>query len=94
PEPISSGDEITAMDIWPNPARGATTLRYALNRSSPIEVSIFDLLGRRVLEQDDGFRRAGTYSLALETANLVPGTYVVRLRGGTSLRTQMITVIR
>ena len=94
PEPISSGDDVTALDIWPNPTRGATTLRYALSRSSPVEVSIFDLLGRQVLKLDEGVRQAGTYSLSLQTEGLVPGTYVVRLRGGTGLRTQMITVIR
>ena len=94
PVPAPSGDEITALDIWPNPSRGVATIRYALSRASAVQISIFDLLGRHVQTHDEGFRQAGPHNAAVNAADLAPGAYIVRLRGGRSVRTQMMTVVR
>lgn len=94
PVPNPSGNEVTALEIWPNPMRDVATLQYTLNQASFVEVSTFDLLGRRVQKLDEGFRQVGTHSVALNTTDLIPGTYAVRVRGGASVRSQMIAVIQ
>lgn len=36
------------LSCWPNPTSGRTTLRFALDRGGPVDLSVFDPAGRRV----------------------------------------------
>ena len=48
----------------PNPARTATTLRYALPRASRVRLAIYDAAGRLVRELANGGREAGDHAEA------------------------------
>jgi hypothetical protein len=42
----------------------------------------------------DGEQAAGRYETTLDGSQLAPGTYFVRLRAGTQIQTQRVTVVR
>jgi hypothetical protein len=69
----------------PNPTRSGTVIRYEIARPGPVEVSIFDVLGRLVMTLDQGHRESGRYEAAWtgmsgDGQRVRPGVYFYRLR--------------
>jgi hypothetical protein len=68
-----------ALDARPNPFRSATTLHWRLGRAAHVNLSLFDLQGRRVSTLVDADRAAGEHTLSLDGAGLAAGVYLCRL---------------
>ena len=78
----------------PNPARGQTTVRFALDRPAEVTLSIFDVRGAEVVRLADGRSfAAGTHALDW-AADVAAGVYLVRLRAGGEVRTRRVVVAR
>ncbi len=52
---------ITLEQNYPNPFNGATTIRYRLNNSSYVSVTIFDLRGNKIITLIESEQTAGSY---------------------------------
>ncbi len=91
---LSAAPTALALDAYPNPFSGATTLGYALPEGGDVTVVVFDVLGREVVTLVDGAVEAGTHTARLDAAGLAPGTYLVRLRLGDQEVTQEITLVQ
>jgi hypothetical protein len=81
----------------PNPTRGETRFRFFLDRPGPVELAVFDLLGRRVRLLEQGAREAGAHAVAwdgLDDAGrpAAAGIYLVRLESAAGRRT--VRVVR
>ncbi len=61
------------------PVSGAARLVYALPGRSEIELTIYDVLGRRVHDVERGTREAGRHTVEWQTATTAPGVYFARL---------------
>ena len=79
---------------YPNPATNSLTLPYVLTSPSAVELSVYDVLGRRVLELVTARQPEGSHEARLDASALAPGVYVVQLRAGDQTRTTRITVVR
>ena len=78
-EPLASeSDAAPAVRVGPNPSRGAATVWYETASTGPVQVEVFDVVGRRVAVLHSGMLPAGTHEATLPT--LAPGVYVVRLQ--------------
>ncbi len=87
--------EVAALEaVYPNPARGAATVAFALPEAGLVRLAVYDVLGREVAVLADGEAEAGRHEAALRAATLPAGTYLVRLTAGAEVRTQRITVVR
>ena len=87
--------ELTLAAPRPNPARAETTLRWGLPAAAPVDVRVFDLLGREVARVVEGEQAAaGWHETRLDASPLASGVYVVRIQSGTEVRTRRIVVIR
>lgn len=67
----------------PNPSRGTTSFALALARDQRVEVSVYDLAGRRVAELHHGTLPAGEHAFAWDGrgrdgARVAAGLYLVR----------------
>lgn len=82
----------------PNPSRGASAFRVALPEAATVRVMAYDALGRAVATLHDGAFGVGVHRVGVEAGRLAPGVYVVRMEatgaGGTTVRTQRLTVLR
>jgi FlgD Ig-like domain len=83
----------------PNPAAGATTLRYALPRSAAVRLAIYDAAGRRVRELAAGGREAGEHAVVWdlrdgEGAAVSAGLYFARLEADGATRVRRVAVTR
>ncbi len=75
PPPVAA----VSFEIWPNPARRATALRYRLPRESHVRADVYDTQGRRVATLADDRQAAGDHGLLLDARGLPPGLYLCRL---------------
>lgn len=79
--------------VWPNPARGAATVAFSLDRAQHVRVTVYDLTGRAVATLLDGLEPAGERFAAIDGGALPSGTYLVRVasESGTATRTLVLT---
>jgi subtilisin family serine protease len=83
----------------PNPAAGASLLRYTLAHPGPVELAIFDVAGRCVRLLQHGLSPAGAAALRWDGADdggrrVAAGTYFARLRADGAQATRRIVRIR
>lgn len=81
------------LTLAPNPAVRASVVTVT-HSAGPVEVAVFDALGRRVATVAQGDAPAGTRTLPLDLSRLARGVYVVRLTARAETRTQRLVVVQ
>jgi hypothetical protein len=86
--------EQPAFTIAPSPARGMTSVRFALASPGSVSVSLYDVRGRRVLATlDRVFETAGPHQASLRLSGLSAGIYFCRLDLAGRSETRKIVVL-
>jgi hypothetical protein len=77
------------------PAVLPVRVTFALVRPGPVTVEMFDVTGRRVLQQELGDLASGEHTTSLGSGSQVAaGLYVVRLRQGTSTSIRRVLLLQ
>ncbi|MEM8600530.1 MAG: T9SS type A sorting domain-containing protein [Bacteroidota bacterium] len=85
----------TLSAAYPNPFADRATFSLAVAQEQPVEVAVFDALGRRVATLLDGTLPADqSRVLALDAADLPSGLYLIRIQGTTFSEVRRITLAR
>jgi hypothetical protein len=79
---------------FPNPVRGAATVRYELPDAGPVRLALYNVLGQQVQVVAEGEARAGRVEQTLDTRRLASGIYFLRLETPQGVRTQRLSVVR
>jgi hypothetical protein len=90
-------DRITHFTLYqnyPNPFNPSTTIKYSLSRSSNIILELYDILGRKLLDIDAGFRVAGEHIVTLKIDNLPSGVYFYKLSSSYYSITKKLVLLR
>ena len=66
------------LELFPNPANESLNLRYVLPLNGTVEFSVYDQLGRRIMDQEVGNQEEGLYLLQLDVDQLQQGVYFLR----------------
>ncbi|MBL7103704.1 MAG: linear amide C-N hydrolase [Bacteroidales bacterium] len=81
---------------YPNPFRDFTTIKYTIREKKPVELTIYDVLGKKVKTLIDKEVQPGEYSVTWDRLNeqgekVLPGMYICRiLYNGKSTSIRMI----
>ncbi|MEL6671154.1 MAG: T9SS type A sorting domain-containing protein, partial [Bacteroidota bacterium] len=80
--PIESSLNPMEVQLFPNPAREAVSLKFELSKAQIMDIGLYDQAGKRVqLIQQGYWMQPGPYELEIRLrADLVPGMYVLRLQ--------------
>lgn len=73
-------DPSFALSLAPNPAASVVQLTVTLSGDGAALVEVFDMLGRRVLQNSIANNNAGSQTVSLPVQHLQTGTYQVRVR--------------
>jgi len=99
--PASAGSRETVLPtrsglsaVYPNPFNSSATIRYRLDRSSPVRVTINNLSGEEIATLTDGAADAGEHLLRWDGANSPSGLYLVKLQTPTTTGTAKVVLIR
>ena len=64
---------------YPNPFNSQTIISYSVPKRSFIQITIFDALGRKIKEIENGNKDAGNYNLIFDASGLTSGIYFIRM---------------
>lgn len=97
--PEARGGGLAFAPPSPNPARGATQLRFVLPQAGLVRLEVFDASGRHVRTLADGISAAGEhvhpFALTDDSGRELPaGLYLARLAAAGVIRTQRVMVVR
>jgi N-acetylneuraminic acid mutarotase len=86
--------ECSLRQNYPNPFNPSTTIRYELPRSSEVNLSVYDLLGRQVSVLVNERKNTGSYEAKFDAGGLSSGVYVCRLKAGDFAQSRKMLLVR
>ncbi len=89
PTAIDNNNEFTASEFsleqnYPNPFNPTTTINYTLAKKAEVELSVYNMLGQKVMTLVNTSKNAGNYSTVLDASQLSSGVYFYQLSNGNS----------
>ena len=91
---IELPETIILHQNYPNPFNPSTVIQYEIPRASQIKLEVYDLLGRKVAELENGIKAAGTYQVQFDASQLSSGIYVYRLESEKSVISKKMLLIK
>ncbi|OGU41329.1 MAG: hypothetical protein A2315_07975 [Ignavibacteria bacterium RIFOXYB2_FULL_35_12] len=79
---------------YPNPFNPSTTIKYAISKPANVNLSIYNILGQKVMELVNTQQTAGTYEVRFNGASLSSGIYFYSLSNGSSLITKKMMLLK
>ena len=86
--------EYAMLGAYPNPFNPATVLSYRLQAAGIINLSVYDISGRKVLELVNGWKEAGVHEVAFDGSGSSSGIYLYRLEAGSFRATGKMVLMK
>lgn len=81
-EDISSNKAYKVYDNQPNPFSQTTLIKYAIPQSEKVEISVYDISGRKVSSLLNSEKSAGTHQIEWDASNQNSGIYFIEIKVG------------
>lgn len=79
---------------YPNPFNPTTNISFDLPQAATVELTIFDMLGRKVNTIVSERMNAGSHTVSFDASRLASGMYIYRINAGTFVSTKKMTLIK
>ncbi|NUN08065.1 MAG: T9SS type A sorting domain-containing protein [Ignavibacteriaceae bacterium] len=91
--------ELFLYQNYPNPIRGnsgteKTSIKYSVQSSSFVELSLYNIMGEKVQTVYSGWRERGEYETDFNTGTLPAGTYFYTLRDASGQISRKLTILK
>ena len=86
--------ELKILSAYPNPFNPVTNISYYVNQNANIDVSVYNLMGRKDQSLDNSFKESGEYTISWDAYNHASGIYYIQISNGEQIKTQKITLIK
>ncbi len=87
-------NEISLSQNFPNPFNPTTTIKFGLNKQGAVNISIYDVTGKRVEELLNDEMKAGTYEVNWNASNYSSGTYFYTITAEDFRETKKMLLIK
>ncbi|MEX0609873.1 MAG: family 10 glycosylhydrolase [Balneolaceae bacterium] len=87
-------DQLSLSQNYPNPFNPTTNITFNLPSANRVELSVFDILGRKVVTLVDGRLQSGNHTYNFDASKLSSGIYIYRLQSGEVTLTEKMTLIK
>jgi len=96
---IADEDQIVVREFilkqnYPNPFNPFTTIEFSLNQDARVVLSVYNVLGQKLLELANERFEAGTHRLQLDGSQLSSGLYFYELKAGQESRVMKMNLIK
>lgn len=82
------------VEAVPNPATGATNVRYTVPQNCYVTLKVYNMLGVEVATLVQEFKNAGGYDVPFTTSSLPSGQYTVRVVAGEFTVNSILSIVR
>jgi PKD repeat protein len=89
---VNEYSSVTYFDLFPNPSQDNTNLQLSLKENEKIKVTLTDLNGRVIEEVANEQMSAGEHTVAISTAELAAGMYLVTVDDGATKQVKKLAV--
>lgn len=89
---VEDFSNITASELYPNPARTTAHLSVQLANPQAVVMEVSNLLGQKVFSQNLGQLPSGENKISIPVSGFAPGIYVVYLGDGTQGITKKLVI--
>lgn len=79
---------------YPNPFNPLTTIAFSLPVAAKTTLTIYDMLGRKIITLMDEHLTAGQYKVVFNAASLASGVYVYELRAGRQVAHKKMMLVK
>jgi hypothetical protein len=99
-EAMDETGNVILHQSYPNPVKKAeqtaasVVIEYQLSTPQSVKLELFDVLGRKVITVDQGYRAASLHRIQLNTADLSTGKYFYRLQSAGTVLIKQLTIIK
>ena len=87
-------DKIQLAQNYPNPFNPITLIRFALNESGPVRLSVYDVAGRRIMDLVDLKLPAGWHEYRFDGSKMASGIYYYNLVTSKGSLTRKMVLIK
>lgn len=87
-------DSYAILSNYPNPFRERTTIEVDLPRTQHVQVEIYDVLARRLVQLHDGDLPAGRHRFPVDAASWPAGVYFARIDTPNGVATHRMVLVR
>jgi len=91
---VATPDNFGIVSAFPNPFNNHTRITYNLPEAQKVDLALFDLSGRRVLDIASGSHKAGHYSVTIEGSDLTSGIYIAQCKSGLKTSQRKIILVK
>jgi len=91
---IDEINNISGVNLFPNPANDIATVTIALTESAKVSVNIFDVTGKLINTVYNGQMNAGSNNVTIETADMPSGIYFTTINSGKYSKTLKLVVVK
>ena len=85
---------VSNVQNYPNPFFKTTTISYTLEKNSAVEISVYDHIGKKVAELENGNKTVGQHQLEWNAENLSEGIYFLEVKANNSRTTSKLVLIK
>lgn len=83
-----------SIELYPNPFNPVTTIRYTIPQNGLVDVSVFDISGRKVNNVFNGYLERGVHSVEFDGRNLSSGIYFCVVTVGNQRATKRMVFLK
>ena len=83
-----------SIESYPNPVQTTSNVRFSVPENGNVTVKLYDVMGFEVATLFNGYALANEYTVTLNAANLVNGTYLCKIVAGNNTAVHAITVTK
>ncbi|MFH0866545.1 MAG: M43 family zinc metalloprotease [Bacteroidota bacterium] len=89
---INEMNEVTDINIYPNPSGGLFHLMFELNQADDITVTVSDLIGNIIVKEE--MQQQSTFNIPIDLSEQSAGVYYVKIQTGSETVTQKLSLIK
>jgi len=79
---------------FPNPFNPSTTIEFSLDKTSLVQLTVYDIAGRKVANLINAQLGQGVHSSVFDASSLASGLYIVRLQANDRVKISKMTLIK
>jgi Secretion system C-terminal sorting domain len=91
---VNTISEFSLNQNYPNPFNPSTSISFTIPEQSQVKLTIYNMLGEKVVELVNEVKNAGKYDIKFTGNNLSSGTYIYRLEAGSFISTRKMILLK